>query len=143
MPIARLVLCTLCLVLCGTGYSRNVITGPSTSEFQAPNTWYKWAIENRKCLNRRLTMGKHAQQPVDAQMQQQINDERNYQRHHQCMTAVSARAGDDSSKGFVERIRHGDYETNEPGVALRRKQSEQKPESQQRIENKKEVIDDL
>src|ERR1700730_11873713 len=146
MPIARLVLGTLCLVLCRTRYSRNVIQ--RTPHIEVQSTKHQVQIGDRQLkigndLNRRLTMGEHAQQTVDAQMQQQISDERNYQRHHQGVTTVRARAGNYSSKGFVERIRHGDDETNEPGATLRREQSQQKPQSQQRIENKKEVIDDL
>src|SRR5260221_7581522 len=100
-------------------------------------------IKNRKYLNRCLAVRNDAQHPIDSEVQQNINDCRDYQRHHQRVPIAGARAGDYVSKRFVEWIRHRDDELHEPGAAVGRQQGQKKPQPQQRIEHKKDVIDNL
>ena len=77
------------------------------------------AFGNRKSLNRRLPMRQHSQDSIDGQVQQEIRDYRDDDRHHQRVPLIRARAGNDSSKRKVERIRHGDNKLNETGGAAR------------------------
>ena len=68
-------------------------------------------------LDRGLAMRQHAEQSIDRQMQQHVNDDGNHERQHQRVSIAGAGAGDDSSKWLVERIRHCDNELYKPGAA--------------------------
>src|SRR5260221_8977067 len=59
------------------------------------------------------------------------------------MPAIGARAGHDAAKRFVEWIRYRDDELNEPSAAVGRQQSQKKPQPQQGIKHKEDVIDNL
>src|SRR3982074_406564 len=59
------------------------------------------------------------------------------------MPAIGARAGHDPPKRFIEGIRYRDDELNEPSAAVGRQQSQKKPQPQQGIKHKKDVIDNL
>src|ERR1700730_7730737 len=94
-------------------------------------------------LNLCLTMRQHSEQAIDCQMQQDISDYRDYDRHHQRMPLIRARAGNDSFKRKVEWIRDGDNKLDETGSAAGRHQRQQKPHSQQGIDHIEDVIDNL
>ena len=64
-------------------------------------------------------MRQHAQDSIDRQMQQEISDYRDDDRHHQRVALIGARAGNDSSKRKVERIRHRHDKLNETRGAAR------------------------
>src|ERR1041385_7890747 len=59
------------------------------------------------------------------------------------MSTVGARARDYSAKRAVERIRDGDDELNESSATARGQQRQQKAQTQQGVENKEKIIDDL
>src|SRR6266851_4830806 len=59
-------------------------------------------------LHDRLSVREHSQQSVDAQVQQDVNDDRDHQRQHQGVAVSSGRARDDAAKRLVKRICHGD-----------------------------------
>ena len=127
----------MCLMLCTR---RRVRSARQSAEFEHNR---QLAIGNRQYSNRGLAMRDEAQQTIDAQMQQYINDDRDYQRQHQRVAAVRARTRHDSSKRSIKRISHSDDKTNEAGAAPGGQQSQQEAHSQQRIDHPKDVIDNL
>ena len=55
----------------------------------------------------------------------------------------AAGTGDDAAKRRVERIRHRHDELHKSGAAARRQQGQQEAQSQQRVDHKEDVVDDL
>ena len=88
-------------------------------------------------------MSQQSQQSIDRQVQQNIGDDRDDDRKHQRMSVLSSRTGDNSSERSVKRIRDRDDELNKPGATARRQQRQQKPQSEQRVDQKENVIDYL
>ena len=71
-------------------------------------------------------MRQHSEQAIDCQMQQDVSDYRDYDRHHQRMPLISTRAGHDSFKRKVEGIRHCNNKLYESRSAAGRHQRQQK-----------------
>jgi hypothetical protein len=90
-----------------------------------------------------FAMCQEPQQTVNRQVQQDINDDRDYHRQQKRMSFLRSRAGDNSAKGFVKRIRDRHDELNESSGTARGKERQQKPQAQQGVEHKEKVVDYL
>src|SRR4030095_4238070 len=88
-------------------------------------------------------MSKYSQKPIDGQMHQQVNDNRNYQRQHQSVTAIGTGTRDDPAKRTIEWIAYRHDESYEPGAAARCQQSQKESQSQQGVEHKEKIVHDL
>ena len=62
-------------------------------------------------------MSNDAEYPVNRQMQQEINDDRDNQRDYQRVTSISAGAANNSAKRSIERIGDRDYESDKARTA--------------------------
>ena len=62
-------------------------------------------------------MRNDSEQPINRQVQQEIDDGRDNQRNHQRVTCVSAGAGNNSAKRSIERIGDRDYESDKARTA--------------------------
>ena len=94
-------------------------------------------------LNLGFTMCDEPQQPIDAQVEQHIDDDRNHDWQGQRIATFGRRAGHDPAKWRVQRIRDSAYEVHESGARPRRQQREQEAERKQRIDDLEDIVNDL
>ena len=76
-------------------------------------------------------------------MQQHVHYDRDDDRKSQRESLSSARAGNQSAKGRVNRICQILYELEESGAFARREQFQQKPDREKAVDEKENIIDDL
>src|SRR5258708_33536691 len=97
----------------------------------------------RPTSNRCLAVRQQPQQSIDSQMQYQVRDDGDDNRHHQGVPAASARTGDDTAKRHVERIARRYYELHKRGSATSSEQSQQEAQPEQSVNDKEDIIDNL